>query len=66
VTKKGKSQVLIFDLNGQLKKTLYLSVPEINSRAVFPLVTVGNSKLYQLIENPDTEEMELHITPIPD
>ena len=34
VTRKGKSQLLIFDLNGQL------------------------------IDNPDTEEMELHITPI--
>ena len=65
VIRKGKSQVLIFGLSGQLKKTLYLDMPPINARLVFPLVSVANGKIYQLIENPDTEEIELHITPIP-
>lgn len=62
--KNDKNQLLIFDLKGRLKETLYISIPEIDPRAVYHLVAVRNNKVYQLIENPESEEYELHITGI--
>jgi hypothetical protein len=65
IKKDGKSELYLFDLNGGLKKKIYLSMPDINPQQVYPLVTVRNGNIYQLIENEDSEEWELHVTNIP-
>jgi hypothetical protein len=65
INKNGQSELLIYNLDGKLKRTVYIDMPEINPQVVFPLVTVKNNKVYQMIENEDTEEFELHVTDIP-
>ena len=61
--KEGKSQCLIFDLDGKFLKEIFLPLKSMDIVDLYPLA-VKNGKLYQLVDNTDTEEWELHITEI--
>jgi len=62
--KQGKnSEFIIFDIKGKFLKTLMVPMMEKDERLYYPY-TIRNGKLYQLIENPDKEEWELHVTEI--
>lgn len=61
--KEKKDQVFIFDMKGKLMKTLPVEMEERNPLDFYPF-TVGNDKLYQVIENMDGESWELRITDI--
>jgi len=61
---KGENrEFYIFDLQGNLLKRTMLPLPEMNALELYPYTT-NKDKLYQLIENEDDEEWELHITEI--
>jgi len=59
----GKRELLIFDLKGKLLKQLMVPLAEKHVRDLFPYTTYKGT-LYQLIENENTEVIELHITKI--
>ncbi|MCP5052119.1 MAG: hypothetical protein GY940_33435 [bacterium] len=65
IKKDNRSELYIFNLDGQLKKKTYLSIPDINPQQYYPLVKVSNGKIYQVIETEDEDEWELHVTEIP-
>lgn len=56
-------EMLVVDFNGKRLKTLMLPVAENDPLHLYPY-TVNGGKLYQLLDNIDTEEWELHVTPI--
>ena len=58
--KDGKKEFVIFDLNGKLEKRTFVPLQEINAAELYPYTT-RDGKLYQLIENQETETWELHI-----
>jgi hypothetical protein len=59
--KKGeKSEFVIFDKNGNFSKKVMVPVQFANPRETYPL-TINYEKLFQLFDNEDTEEWELHI-----
>ena len=62
--KNGKSRFYIFDLKGKLLKKVFLPIAEMNAIDKNPY-TIKNGKIYQLIENFDEEEWELHVTALP-
>ena len=63
-TEKGDNkELLIFDLKGKLIKKVMYPFLEINVLEIFPF-DIKNGKLYQIIENEDEEEWELHISEI--
>lgn len=53
-------EMLVVDFNGKLLRKLMLPVAENNPLYLYPY-TVNDGKLYQLVDNIDTEEWELHI-----
>lgn len=55
----GKYEFFIFDLEGKLLKRLFLPVVYLDPTKFHPY-TFGRNKFYQLIENEDEEEWELH------
>jgi hypothetical protein len=57
--KHGKSEFFIFDLEGKLVKKTFLPLKNYDGVALFPY-SFKNNYLYQLIDNEDTEEWELH------
>ncbi len=60
-----RTECLVFDPRGTLLKTVYLPLVEKNvARLSLSPLDIKDGKLYQLIENEDTEEYELHITEI--
>jgi len=59
----GKSEWLVFDIKGKFLKQFFLPYHYMNPVDEYP-AAVKNEKLYQLIENEDTEAWELHITGI--
>jgi hypothetical protein len=60
--KDGKTEFLVFDLEGKFLKTLYL--PLVYKDFTIPhLYTIGKGKLYRLVEKADENYM-LHITGI--
>jgi hypothetical protein len=59
-----RNELLVFDLKGRFLQTLLLPLHRTDTLSIPPF-TIADSKLYQLIENEDTEEWELHLTPIP-
>jgi len=61
--KGGRSEFFIFDLNGKLPKTTYLLLKGGMSHYQNPYFFSG-WKMYQLVENEDDEEWDLHITEI--
>ena len=59
----NKSEFFIFDENGKFLKTLFL--PVVDKDFMTPAIfDIRNGKLYNLVENEDTEESELHISEI--
>ncbi|MCP5108241.1 MAG: hypothetical protein GY950_32950 [bacterium] len=72
----GKSEFVILDLKGKLLKKIFLPLDtgdewfqyslfkNVSRKISNPTFTIKDGVLYQLIENPDTEEWELHIIPL--
>jgi hypothetical protein len=58
--KDGKSEFYIFNLQGKLLKRTMVPFVDNEFLRVFPY-TITNGKIYQLVDNEDTEEWELHI-----
>ena len=58
----GMSEFLILDLSGKLKKRKMIPIIR-GDWSIFNVspFDIKNNKIYQLAENPDTEENELHI-----
>lgn len=56
-------EIYIFDFNGKLVKKSMYPLQEMNGLELFPYC-IANGNLYQLIENLDTEQWELHVTEI--
>ncbi len=54
-----QKELVILDQEGHLIKKMMVSLGEINPRELVPY-TIKDGTLYQLVENPDTEEWELH------
>jgi len=61
--KDGKCEFFVFDFKGKLLKHVFLPVVYMYGIRTNP-IAVKNDKLYQLIENPDEEEWELHAVEI--
>jgi hypothetical protein len=61
--KDNTSLFLIYDQKGKLLSKTYLPIAYRSFIDPYPYV-INNNKVYQLIENEDDEEWELHITPI--
>ncbi len=59
----GKSKFYIFDLEGKLLKKVFIPFFERDILHHFPYA-ISNGKLYQLVDNPGTEEWELHVEEI--
>lgn len=60
---RGKSEFYIFDLEGKLLRKVMVPFRESELLCAYPF-TIAGGKIYQLIENEDTEEWELHINKI--
>ena len=60
---KQLTKTLIFDLKGKLVKTVSLSLIEMDVKSIYPF-TIKNGKLYQLVEDFESENWYLHITTI--
>jgi len=56
---QGESEFLIFSIEGRLLKRLMLPVKEKDALESYPY-TIENGKFYQLVDNDQTEEWELH------
>lgn len=52
--------MVIFDLNGQFKKKVWVPFYDLSTTDPCP-VAINNQRIYQLVENEDEEEWELHI-----
>jgi hypothetical protein len=62
--KKGdESEFVIFDINGKFFKKIMVPFSEKDARLWYPY-TIEDDKLYQLIENLDKKEWDLHIIDI--
>jgi hypothetical protein len=60
---KDKWLVYIYDQQGKFIKKLFLPLIERDIWSTYPH-TFYQNRLYQLLENEETEEWELHVTPI--
>jgi hypothetical protein len=60
---KGESEFFIFTIEGKLLKRIMLPVKEKDALESYPY-TIQDGKFYQLVENEQTEEWELHKTDI--
>jgi hypothetical protein len=61
--KEGETECLIFKANGQFLKKVFLPYRYKNPVDEYP-ADIKNDRLYQLVENEDSEEWELHITAV--
>lgn len=61
--KDGKGEFYVFDMKGKLLKTVMVPF-SFNNIMLEDLYTVSSGKLYQLVENEETEKWDLHIIPI--
>jgi hypothetical protein len=62
--KKGPdAECFVYDTKGKFIKRAFLPIKDQNAVRFYPY-QIKDSKLYQLIENENTEEWELHVTPI--
>lgn len=59
----GKREFVIFDITGKYLKKSMIPFKIANIREEYPF-TINNGKLYQLIDNIEKEEWELHIHPV--
>ncbi|NIM14400.1 MAG: hypothetical protein GTO45_20395 [Candidatus Aminicenantes bacterium] len=60
----GKNEFIILDLKGNIKKKIYLPFKDRTLLLAYPYA-IGGNRLYQLFENDETGEWELHITGFP-
>lgn len=60
---ENKKEFLVLDMNGRLLKKVLLPIVSWDIMGVMPFDFHGD-KLYQLVENPETENWELHVTRI--
>ncbi|UCH94192.1 MAG: hypothetical protein JSV88_28515 [Candidatus Aminicenantes bacterium] len=60
---EGKSEFVVFSIKGKFLKKIPVPFENANPRDSYPF-TIKNQKLFQLIDNVNTEEWELHIHPI--
>jgi hypothetical protein len=58
---KELTKTLIFDLKGKPVKTVSLPLKDMDVKSIYPF-TIKNGKLYQLVENFDSENWYLHVT----
>jgi hypothetical protein len=61
--KEGKFEFFIYDNEGKLLKKIYLPLAKKNSLQPYPY-DINEGKLFQVIENMDTDEWELHVEEI--
>ncbi len=61
--KEGKSEMHIFSIDGKFMEKVLVDLVEENLFEFYPY-TIGNGKIYQVIENPDTEAWELIVKQI--
>ena len=59
--KDGKYEFLVFDIDGKYLETKYIPLEKGDPVYPYPY-DIGNGNIYQLIENLDTEEWNLHVT----
>ena len=59
----GTCEFVVFDTNGKFVKQVYVPFEKSDPVHVMPF-TVSQGKLYQLVDNEETEEYELHIVSI--
>ena len=59
--KDGKNEIFSFDPNGKLLEKSFVPMKYQNAFLPSPFA-IQNGKFYQVVENEDTEEWELHIT----
>jgi len=64
IEKDGKMKFLIFDAKGKYLRTVFLPIFKKSLIEIFPL-GFYKGKLYQVVENEETEEWGLHVTDIP-
>lgn len=58
---KGKNEFQLFDMKGKFLKKVMIPLKYQDCLSPFPL-DVKNGKVYQLVENMDEEEWELHVS----
>jgi hypothetical protein len=61
--KEKKREFYLSGIDGKQLKKIMLPLPEMNPLELYPY-TIRNNTLYQIIDNDDSEEWELHITKI--
>lgn len=61
--KNGTYEFYIFDIKGKLLKKVFIPMAMRYVVVVYPY-TVSGGKMYQLVENDDTEEWEIHVVDI--
>lgn len=61
--KKGTNESIVLDLEGKVIKKIWIPLVEFWDFTPNPY-TIQGGKLYQVVENPESEEWEIHITPI--
>ena len=59
LVKDGKSECFIYDMKGKFIKRVFLPIHYLYGARPTPM-TFNNDKFYQLVENEDDEEWELH------
>lgn len=63
--KEGKSQFMVLDLKGKLMMTAYVGIKKEGTSLfnVYPY-DIKDNMIYQLVDNADAEQTELHIFPL--
>ena len=61
--KNGSTKFITYDMNGKLKKQVFIPIKYQNRIRPFP-ISIYKDTLYQIFENEETEEWELHLTEI--
>lgn len=59
----GKSEIIIYDIDGNSVKNLMISLPDVELMSRNP-IAVHQNKIYQIVENIDEEQWELNIIDI--
>jgi hypothetical protein len=53
-------EILIFDTNGKFLKKVFIPLVEESADVLYP-ISICNDKLYQVVENPDSSQWEMHV-----
>jgi hypothetical protein len=61
VIKDNKSEFIVFDIKGKFLEKKMIALPHVNPVEPSPY-TIWGGKIYQIVENPETEKWELNIT----